>query len=400
MSLIFINRFYWPEEPATSQLLTDMAEGLAGCGNEVRIITSRPFEIEVPSKETHNSVSIIRVGSSRYGSSNLTGRVIDFLSFIIGTSWQLLTKTKAKDTVVFLTDPPFLAAALWPLLSLRKVRFIHWVQDIYPEIAITLTGHRWLSILKPWRNLSWRRAHKCVTLGRDMAAVIRQAGVTPENLKIIPNWAPAGLYASADTAPVTQLKSQWNLTGKFVALYSGNLGRVHDLTPIIEVASLLIDEKNIAIVFVGHGAQLESLQQTALARGLSNIHFKPPQPRESLNTTLALGDVHFVTLREGCESYVYPSKLYGIMAVARPVIFIGPSKCDLSLTIQNNQLGLSNSSHDISGIVGAIRVLSGDSSMRQQYAQQTSDFARAHSLENAIHTWDQLLTDQSTLADR
>lgn len=400
MRLVFVNRFYWPEEPATSQLLTDLAEGLVNCGREVEVITSQPKEKSVPSQETRNGVSIIRVGSSRYGGKNLLGRTIDFGSFIIGTSWQLLTRTKPTDTVIFLTDPPFLAASLWPLLALRKIKFLHWVQDIYPEIAITLTGHRWLRSLKPWRDLSWRRAHKCITLGHDMAETIRQSGVNPENLAIIPNWAPAGLHTSGETTAVSQLKSEWGLTGKFVALYSGNLGRVHDLAPIIEVATLLKDDQDIAIVFVGHGAQLETLQQTVQARGLSNIHFKPPQPRKDLHTTLALGDVHFVTLRKGCAGYVYPSKLYGILGISKPVLFIGPIDCDLSRTIINHELGVSHSAQDTDSVAKTLLRLRDDISQRHHHSQQAATFARTHNVKSAIDAWDQLLPNQCTLADR
>lgn len=398
--LIFINRFYWPEEPATSQLLTDLAEGLVQRGHQVTVITSRPDEITVPNREKHHGVDIIRIGSSRLGRKNLFGRVLDFLSFILGCGGKLVTEVRRGDTVIFLTDPPLLAALLWPLLSFRKVRYVHWIQDIYPEIACELTGQRWLRFLIPWRNLSWRRAFRCVTLGEDMTRVLAKGRVCAKDIQIIPNWAPKGIELAVNPEDIQQLKSKWGLTGKFVALYSGNLGRVHDLSPLIEVATHLAEERDIALVFVGHGAQVESLRRAATERGVTNIHFHPPQPRAQLNTTLALGDVHFVSLRPGCESYVYPSKLYGIAAVGKSVLFIGPHTSALARAIVSQKLGLSFKTTDtlsISEILCKFRdspILMGD------YQRHSKSFSKRHHFTEALNSWEALLTCESNLADQ
>ncbi len=395
--VIFINRFYWPEEPATSQLLTDLAEGLVTKGYNISVIASRPAQQNTPTSEIHHGVNIIRVGSSRLGRSSYAGRLIDFTGFIFAVGWQLLRRTRRGDTVVYMTDPPMLGALTWPILSMRGVSFIHWVQDIYPEIAVELTKQRWLRCLQPLRNWSWRRAIACVALGRDMANVISKTGISESNIKIIPNWSPAGL-AIPSKIQIDELRSRWNLGDKFVVLYSGNLGRVHDLEPILDTATSLRDQPRIIFVFVGHGAQLASLQEIVSSRGLANVKFFPPQPREQLSVTLALGDLHFVTLQERVKGYVFPSKLYGITAAHRPLIYIGPQSSELAELVGKNNLGLSFSRDQIPEIGNAIESLQRNSAAMESYSQAAHAFADQSNVALAIKTWETLLLSEPSLA--
>lgn len=395
--VIFINRFYWPDEPATSQLLTDLAEQLAAHNLEVLVITSKPQREDRPATEQHHGVTILRVGSSHLGKANSISRVLDFTSFMFGALWRMFRVTRRADTVVFMTDPPLLGALGWPLVALRRARFIHWIQDIYPEIAIELTGHRWLACLKPLRNWSWRKASCCVTLGTDMAKVVATAGVPEARMKIIPNWAPSGLK-SPSAQEIDLRKHDWSLVGKFVALYSGNLGRVHDLQPIIETAALLKHEKDIAFVFVGQGVQLAALRTFVRQRNLTNVHFFPPQPREQLAVTLAQGDVHFVTLRQNCERYVFPSKLYGIVAEGKPTIFIGPLTSELADLVRKENLGYSFEPDQIHEIGAALIHLRDDPEDHRRLCQAAGAFAQNNNLPHALQSWLILIGTEEDLA--
>jgi len=177
--VIFLNRFYWPDEPATAQLLTDLAERLAARGRTVMIITSHPGDERVPRREERNGVNIERVGSLRSTRNGLAGKAADWGTFLVAATWRLLCVARRGDIVVAMTDPPLLAIGAWFAATLRGAALFQWVQDIYPELAIELAGHRWLAAVRPLRNISWRSARGCVTLGSDMAAVLAASGVVP-----------------------------------------------------------------------------------------------------------------------------------------------------------------------------------------------------------------------------
>lgn len=373
MRIIFLNRFYWPDEPATAQLLTDLAEALAAAGHDVTVITSNPDAGRVPRTETHRGVRIERVASSRARHPGALRKAVDFATFHVGAAWRLFMLASRRDTVVALTDPPLLGIGAWFATALCGARLFHWVQDIYPELAGELSGHRWLSVIRPLRNLAWRRADGCIALGTDMASVLADAGVAAGKILLIPNWAPDGLTSQP---PAGALRAAWNLSGKFIVAYSGNLGRVHDLMPVLNLAEAIRDDDRIAFVFIGGGAQRIPLEMEARRRQLDNVYFHPPQPRAQLATALALGDVHLVTLLPGCERYVFPSKLYGIAAVGRPVLVIGPRDCELARLVRERDFGRAFERTEIAALAAELRALAADPALCARRGEAAAQFAR------------------------
>ncbi len=389
MALIFLNRFYWPDEPATAQLLADLAEGLAAAGEQVTVIASHDGRTATPRDETRQGVRIRRVRATRWGGKTLAGRAIDYLTFSLGALIQLMRVTRRADTVVLMTDPPLLALPATALVRWRGARVIHWVQDVYPELAMALAGTTWLGILRPLRNRAWCRADACVAPGDDMAALLAGCGI--EKIAVIPNWAPAGL-APPRPEPAAMLRESLGLRGKFIAAYSGNLGRVHDLMPLLDAATALRDETDIVFAFIGNGAQRGAFEAAAKKRGLDNVRFFPPQPRALLPETLALGDVHFVTLRPGCEQLVFPSKLHGIAAVGRPVLFVGPRDCALARLVAGRGLGAIFAREEMTLLAETIRSLRDDPARRRAWGEAADKFHReSGGIEHAIAAWRKVL---------
>jgi glycosyltransferase involved in cell wall biosynthesis len=388
--IVFVNRFYWPDEPATGQLLTDLAESLTAAGLRIAVVTSHPGDAAVPLRETRHGVEIIRVRGSRLGKKSLPKRALDFATFLLGARRELARLARPGDTVVALTDPPLLGAALAGLAQRKKLRLIHWVQDVFPEVAMA-SGHGFTACFRGWRDRAWRSAETCVALGSDMAALLRTRGVPESRIHIIPNWAPEGLEPLPAKAG-RSLRERWGLHAKLVVVYSGNLGRVHDFSAIVPLAVSLRDDTDIAFVFIGDGARRAALEAEVRAQGLSSVHFHPAQPREQLAPTLALGDVHLVTLRAGCEDLVFPSKLYGIAAVGRPVIFIGPRECEVARLIEDQGFGHAFSPTDIAPLAAALRTLRDEHARRAALASAAAAYSqRSGRLAHATARWQSLL---------
>lgn len=402
MKIIFLNRFYWPDEQATAQLLTDLAEALAHAGHQVTVIASRlprqtqamvDRQVPLPTAGNadpllHNGVRIHRVYGMRSSAGSLLAKAVDQISYHVFALIRLFHIAARGDVVVAMTDPPLLGIGAWMIARLRGARIVHWVQDIYPEIAMKLTGHPWLGVLCPPRNLAWRRADACVTLGSDMASILRAAGVGENALYVIPNPPPAGLTVQSDSRQ-SALRSEWGLGGRFVIAYSGNLGRVHELDSIISVAERLRDEGDIVFLVIGDGPQRDALVRAARERSLSNIQFRPPQPREWLNEALGLADLHLVTLRPGCELYVHPSKFHGIVAVGRPVAFIGPKECEIARTIRVHRLGGAFAPDDAAEIAQFTRTLARDPDAIAALSMAVRNYAAEHAgRDRALRAWD------------
>jgi colanic acid biosynthesis glycosyl transferase WcaI len=388
--IVFLNRFYWPEEPATGQLLTDLAEELAGRGCEVQVLTSGPRG--AVASEHRNGVAIHRVRSPRFAQTGFLGQAANWFGFGLGALWCLMLQSRRGDTLVLLTDPPLLLLFAGPLARLRGVRLFHWVQDVYPELPERLNGLQGLGAVRWLRNREWRLADGCAVLGADMARMVLANGADGKRVRIIPNWAPRGLEPAAPNA-LAALREQWGLRGKFVVAYSGNMGRVHDLEPVLELAAALRAETRCVFLFIGAGAQHRQLESVARAKQLPNVLFRPPQPRSELAVSLGVADVHLITLREQCEDLVFPSKLYGIAAIGRPVLFIGPPQCELAALVASAGMGRSFARHDIAGMAGVLRQWQDTPAEPAALAQGALAFSRTTpGLAQAANYWQSLVS--------
>lgn len=388
--VIFVNRFYWPDEPATAQLLTDLAETLARHGHEVRVITSLAPASKTARTEQRQGVSIRPIRGTRWRRAGVLGQACDFASFLLGAFWHLLRAARSDTLVVLLTDPPLLGVMGGLAAAVKGARAVHWVQDIYPEIAMEVGGQRWLGMLRPLRDLAWRRGVAGVTLGDAMATHLRRAGVPEHRIHVIPNWAPAGVAPPLASA-VRQLRREWNVEDRFVVAYSGNLGRVHDLAPLLDVAAAVQAAREIVFLFIGTGPQRAALEASARSRGLSNVVFLGPRPRHELAISLGAADLQLVTLRAGCESLVFPSKVYGIAAAGRPMLFVGPADCEVARLVRTHQLGLTFTRDDAAAMAQALRNFARDPSALAPYAAAAARFAGGHTAAIAAQRWLSLL---------
>lgn len=387
--VVFINRFYFPEEPATAQLLGDLAENLAAHGYEVSVVTGHPRNS--PARQSRNGVAINRVGPFAAGSNSLPARAATFVCFWAACAWHLLRTVRRGDVLVALTDPPLVGIVAVVIGRMRGADVIHWVQDIYPEVAELLTPRpavRWLlAAVTPARNWAWRRSRACVTLGADMAAHLRSQGVPAGRIHLIPNWPPAGV-GPADGNP---LRLERGLTGKFVVAYSGNLGRVHQLDSVVPVAARLKERRAIVFAFTGGGARRKPLEALLTAAG-ANACFYPPQPRAGLSEGLAVGDVHWVTLKPGAERVVFPSKFSGILAAGKPVLFLGSPDCELAQIIRSEGVGFAFAPEACEEIAACIVQLAGDPESVAGMGRRALALAERHAtLEHAVAFWTTLL---------
>ena len=183
--------------------------------------------------------------------------------------------------------------------------------------------------------------------------------------------------------------------------YAGNLGRAHDVDTILSAMTLLQERaKNspfdlaakVMFVFVGGGAQRASLEREALKRGLSNFHSRPYQPKERLGETLAVADLHLVSLNPKLEGLIVPSKFYAIAAAGRPTIFIGAEHGEIGRILEENGCGFTVTPGDGEALVERILALAGDRDLCASLGTRARvAFERQWDKERAIAKWEALL---------
>lgn len=348
-AIIFVNRYFWPDRSATSQILSDVAFHLAEQGIPVQVIASRlSYESDegpFPSTELHRGVTIHRVATPSFGRGSILGRIADYLGFYVTAFVKTLAVAQRGDVVVAKTDPPVLS---WPIgiaARMKGARRVNWLQDLYPEVATALgvLGESGLParIVRALRNRSLKAADCNVAIGERMADVLRREGVSDDRIVVIPNMTDEQGVRPLDPA-ANLLRREWGYApGDLVVGYSGNLGRAHDIDTLIAAAGTLqaAGRSDIRFVLIGGGFLRERLEREIAARGLNNIDLKPYQPRERLGQSLTLPDVHLVSLLPALEGAIVPSKFYGAAASGRPVVFIGSHAGELGALIPAENCG-------------------------------------------------------------
>jgi glycosyltransferase involved in cell wall biosynthesis len=278
---------------------------------------------------------------------------------------------------------------------MRGARLVNWLQDIFPEVAASLgvgpTRGALGRLLRRLRDGSLRRAAANVVLGQRMRERVTALGIDPRKIAVIPNWAD-GARLHPTPPDGNPLRAEWGLSDRFVVGYSGNMGRVHDFRTVLEAADSLRTQSDIVFQFIGGGAQMEALQRAVTERGLSNVVFKPYQPREMLGQSLGAADVHLVTLRPELEGLVVPSKFSGVAAVGRPTIFIGDPEGEIGSIVREATCGLCVEEGDVDALVGAITTLRGDRPLRTRMgANARRAFDERYDKESAVRQWRRLL---------
>lgn len=340
-SILFINRVYPPDSGATGRVLEHAARSFVKAGWDVTVLATAASR-KSAGETVQDGVRIFRVGIL-FSKKTLVARALGYALMIPGLLLKAL-RLPRHDVVVTKTDPPMLVV-IGPIIKATKgSRPIHWAQDLYPEVAeecgVLPKGGFLAGILRRLSTWGIQRHDLTLAVGRCMAERLVGRGISSEAIRVVPN---AGIEGGIEPFQhgASAFRKIHGIGDVFVIMYSGNMGRAHDFTTILAAARRLQEqeEKNILFLFVGEGPEESLIRREVFARKLENIRFLSPQPAATLSESLGTGDLHLVTMKEGMEGLVVPSKFYGVMAAARPTLFVGSKDSEVARMILEHGIG-------------------------------------------------------------
>jgi colanic acid biosynthesis glycosyl transferase WcaI len=363
MKILLLNQCFYPDVVSTAQHTSDLACALAARGHEVTVIAgSRGYDdpaLRFPSEETWKGVRIYRVPSLPTGKGSKAKRALNIGSFFLTCFWRLL-KMGRFDTVIALTSPPLISAMAALFVKLKGGRFVYWIMDLNPDEAIAAGWLRADSqtarLLGSALMFSANTASSIVVLDRFMRDRMAAKGLAPAKLKTLPPWShdrEVGFNPSGREA----FRTKHNLTGKYVVMYSGNHSPCHPLDTILEAAAQLANDPAIHFCFVGGGSEYAKVRTFAATNKLNNVLCLPYQPLAELSASLSSADLHLVVLGDPMAGLVHPCKIYNVMAIGIPVLFIGPAASHIGdIAGSHPDLPISLFEHgDAAGVVKRIR---------------------------------------------
>jgi colanic acid biosynthesis glycosyl transferase WcaI len=386
--VIFVNRYFFPDHSATSQILSDLTFHLAAIGHEVHVITSRQRyddpRAALPENENVNGVQVHRVASSRFGRAALSGRALDYLSFYRSVRRQLDTVARPGDMVIAKTDPPLLSLVLESTARNRGTAVL----------GVPLIRGPALALLRGLRNRSLRKTDATVVVGDLMARRIKGFGLPAARVHVIANWCDDETIRPA-AGTDNPLREAWHLSGKFVIGHSGNLGRAHDFETVLGAAERLRNEPRIVFLMIGGGKHFEELAKAVKARGLENsFRFRPYQERAMLPHSLDVADAHWLSLHPALEGLIVPSKFYAIAAAGKPMLMIGDSEGEIGRLIRQHRCGTIIAPGDVATLTDTLRRWSGGSEAIIEMGGQARQMLDAQfTRRRALDQWSRLLAE-------
>lgn len=396
-SILFLNRVYPPADGATGQLLSELAPALARRGHRVTVVTSQPGDGSV-SSETVDGVRVERVSGLPFTRVSHWRRALSYLSLYPALLWRALRLPRA-DVVVTLTDPPLLLVLGVILKTLKGSRHAHWAQDIYPELAeemgvlskngMIARALRWVS------TAGLRHADRVIAVGRCMKARLVQRGLAPSAIEVIPNWGHGG-NSELGMRNAESFRTEHGLNGKFVVMYSGNLGLAHPFEAMLDAAERLRStHSQVLFLFVGNGPRLPWVREQVAQRKLENVRFLPFQPREKLAQSLAAADLHLASMLHELCGLVVPSKVYGVMSAGRPCVFLGPEESEVAQFILQNGCGSVLAKATGARLASCLAQWAGDPALLRETRDRVEAIAGRVTLVAAVRAFSETLTKVS-----
>jgi colanic acid biosynthesis glycosyl transferase WcaI len=401
VKICFFNRSYWPDQSATGQLLTELAEDLVDrYAHEVTVVAGRPLNAAIEdragwrglvNREAHQGVNIRRANGTRLRPGRFVARATNYLSYVAAATVASFAIDR-PDVVVSLTDPPFVGlAGLWTARR-TGARFVYLCEDIFPEVAALIEDFHNDAVngaLDRVNRYLLRHADAVVALGDRMRRrLVEEKGADPARVEVIHNWADCDAILPGPRD--NRFARAHGLVDRFVVMHSGNVGLSQNLEVLIEAADRLRSKEGLTIAIIGDGSKRHALEAMATARGLDNVRFFPYQPKALLHESFATADAFVVSLKSGLEGFIVPSKVYGILAAGRPYIAATDPSAEPAAIVREGACGLVAAPDDPAALADAIATLYDDRVATREMGARARRVARQFDRRSAVEAYHEL----------
>lgn len=364
-SIVLVNQ-------STGYLTVDVCNAFAKEYDEVKIIAGK---VSSYPRSLDPKVEVIPI--CKYDKSSIAKRLYTWIKGSLQIK-KYLQGLNENVHVLYFTNPPM--SYLWADKMNNKFGIVEY--DIYPD---ALRNVKCPSIIIKWwskRNRQiFKKACGIITLGEGMKKQLTNY-CNLEKIKVIHNWGAnnnAELVNEADNLFV----KKHNLQGKFIVLYSGNIGYTHNVESIIEVAEKFKDNQKIVFVIIGEGGKKDALIKMAKENSLDNVLFSDFLPSEDVKYSMSCANLGVVTLTKETACVSVPSKTYNLLSYGIPLLNISPSYSELGKIIDETGCGESFEPDNIVGITNYINSCMSDGNRYERYRHSAKQAGKMFTSLNA-----------------
>lgn len=359
-TFLIISQVYVPDPASVGQHIADAAAEMVKRGHHVIVYASaRGYDDpskKYPKREMLRGVDVRRLPLSSFGKSSIAVRLLAQWLFVAQAVLRGLF-VPGLNGIMVSTSPPFCGIAGVIISRLRRVPLKYWLMDLNPDQMIAMGKIKPTSlqarVFDAFNLATFKRASDIVVLDRFMGERVQKKLDVKSKTHTMPPWPHEDRLENI-THSDNPFRKEHGLDGKFVVMYSGNHSPANPIRTLLDAAERLQDDPRLVVMCIGGGGGKKEVEEK-VAKGVKNIRSLPYQPLDRIKYSLSAADVHIVSIGNEVVGIVHPCKVYGAMAVSRPILLLGPNPCHVSDIIEQHRIGWHISHGDVDGAVRTLQ---------------------------------------------
>jgi colanic acid biosynthesis glycosyl transferase WcaI len=421
VKILFLTLVFSPDGVSTSILMTELALELKALGHSVTVLTTTPHYNLDPEARSRQPLKRCRGGffyrsncqgipvyhaSMPMKGSRVGARLIDYARFHAISTAVGVFIAGGYDLILTPSPPLTIGLSAWLMGLARRVPFIYNVQEIYPDVAVSLGVLRNRHLITAMERLEcfiYSRARSVVVISEWFRRRLLAKGVPPEKLIVIPNFVDTKFMQPGERH--NSFSATHGLDNQFVVLYAGNIGLTQGFETILAAARKLTHIQDLHFLVVGDGARRVWLKEQLAQNNISNVILLPYQPRSVVPQIYASSDLCLVPLKRGTAQETFPSKIYTIMAASRPVIVSADSESELTWVVEKADCGWTVPPDDPDALAASIEHIYHRRADLQHIGRNGREYVIAHHSRRPValqyhKLFQQIADDRTTITNR
>jgi len=386
MNILYISHYFPPEVNAPALRVSEFSHHWAKLGHSVTVLTGFPnhpggvipeeYQGLIKSKEKHDNINVVRTYIYAAPNKGFFKRTMNYLSFMF-SSIVLGTGSVGKADVLIATSPQFFVAVAGYFISrIKKCKFVFEVRDLWPEeiVAVGAIKNRFIiGLLEKLEMFLYRKANLIVAVAQGTIDTLIRRRIPKSKLVLIPNGVDIEHFQNGNG----HARKTLDLEDKFIVSYIGTHGLAHRLETVLTAAVRLKDDQRIQFLFVGDGAEKQSLVNRARELGLTNVYFHDQIDRSEISDFYNASDLFLVPLRKAdLFTRNIPSKIYEIMAARKPMIIA--TEGESRKLVEQSGAGIGVTPENSLELAEAIKFLLENEALRRQMGENGYAFVLAN----------------------
>ena len=355
-----------------SNLYLDLAREFSKNLHNVYIIAPKTDD-HVEGLNVEDNINVLRVKTLKQTNVKnvfIKGFAQVLLPYQFKRGYLKYLKAISFDLVIMPTPPITLINLAKYIKTRNKCLYYLVLRDIYPQGAADL-GLVKFKLMYDYLKKLEKKTYECADLIGCMSQgnidyINKHNKIEPKKLVLLPNWQSKD---ESDFFFTEDIRTRYNLQGKFIVLYGGTIGYAQKVENIVFLAKHYSCNENIVFVVIGNGVKKEFLIELVKKASLKNVIFFDTLPRVQFLSFAKSSDIGLITIDERFTVPTIPSKLTSCLALRLPVLAIIDKHTDFGSIIDEAGAGLWSLGGDQKSIINNFDKLYKSKQLRQDMGE-------------------------------